>query len=109
MREFRDKITALSGDSAIVICSNALRRNHSGYTSVSENTQGHRLLDYEYALMNVAVRNNWYFVDQYRLCGVTDETIELTTVDGLHLNNFGYRMAVKPWIEQFEIIKGVIR
>lgn len=104
LRAFKDKVNELSGDSAIVICSNALRRNNSNYTSTSENTAGHTLLDYEYAVMNVAARNNWYFVDQYRYGGITDETIALTTLDGLHLNNFGYTLAVKPWIEQFNII-----
>lgn len=104
LRAFVDKVAELSGNNAVVICSNALRRNNSGYTSTSQNTQGHTLLDYEFALMNVAVRNSWYFVDQYRLSGITDETITLTTLDGLHLNNFGYTLAVKPWIEQIDII-----
>ena len=104
LRAFADRITELSGNNAIVVCSNALRRDNSGYTSTSTNTSGHTLKDYEYALMNVAVRNNWYFVDQYRLSGITDDTIKLTTLDGLHLNNFGYTLAVKPWIEQFGIL-----
>lgn len=103
LRVFKNRVEALSGTNAIVICSNALKRNNSNYTSTSKNTAGHALLDYEYAMMNVAARNNWYFVDQYR-CGITDETIALTTLDGLHLNNFGYTLAVKPWIEQFNII-----
>lgn len=104
LRGFADKVAELSGDDAIVICSNALRRNKEGYTSTSKNTHGHTLLDYEYALMNVAARNNWYFVDQYRLSSITDETLALTTLDGLHLNNFGYTLAIKPWIEQFGIV-----
>ena len=104
LRAFRDKVIELSGDSAIVICSNALRRNHSNYTSTSKNTQNHTLVDYEKALITVAVLNNWYFVDQYRLSGITDDTIALTTLDGLHLNNFGYTLAVKPWIEQLNIL-----
>lgn len=108
LRAFTDKVKELSGERATVICSNALRRNNGGYTSISENTQGHTLLDYEYALINVAVRNNWYFVDQYRFSGITDETIMLTTLDGLHLNNFGFTMAVKPWIEQFNIVQSNI-
>ena len=103
LRAFRDRVNTLSGSTAIVICSNALRRNNSGYTSTSQNTEGHTLTDYEYALMNVAARNNWYFVDQFRLSGITDDSIALTTLDGLHLNNFGYSLAVKPWIEQFTI------
>lgn len=104
LRAFRDKVIELSGDSAIVICSNALRRNHSNYTSTSKNTQNHTLVDYEKALITVAALNNWYFVDQYRLSGITDDTIALTTLDGLHLNNFGYTLAVKPWIEQLNIL-----
>ena len=104
LRAFRDRVIELSGDTAIVICSNALRRNNSSYTSTSKNTQDHTLVDYEKALIRVAVLNNWYFVDQYRLSGITDDTITLTTLDGLHLNNFGYTLAVKPWIEQLNII-----
>lgn len=109
LREFADKVTSLSGDDAIVVCSNALRRNNGGYTSTSQNTQGHTLKDYEHALMDIASRNHWYFVDQFRLSGVTDDSIDLTTIDGLHLNNFGYTLAVKPWIEMFNIIKNVIK
>lgn len=104
LRKFKDKVLELSGNTAIVICSNALRRNNANYTSISKNTCEHSLVDYEKALVRVAVLNNWYFVDQYRLSGVTDETIDLTTLDGLHLNNFGYKLAVKPWIEQLNII-----
>ncbi len=104
LRAFKDKVLSLSGTNAIVICANALRRNHSNYTSTSKNTVGHSLTDYEHALMDVAARNNWYFIDQYRLSGITDDTIDLTTIDGLHLNNFGYTLAVKPWIEQFNIL-----
>lgn len=106
LRAFKDRVNTLSGSTAIVICSNALRRNNSGYTSTSQNTAGHTLTDYEYALMNVAARNGWYFVDQFRLSGVTDDSIALTTLDGLHLNNFGYSLAAKPWIEQFDILAG---
>lgn len=108
LREFADKVASLSGDGAIVVCSNALRRNNGGYTSTSNNTQNHSLIDYEHALMDIASRNHWYFVDQFRLCGVADDSIDLTTIDGLHLNNFGYTLAVKPWIEMFGIIKNII-
>lgn len=104
LRAFRDKVIELSGNTAIVICSNALRRNNANYTSTSKNTHDHTLVDYEKALMRIAALNNWYFVDQYRLSGITDDTIDLTTLDGLHLNNFGYTLAVKPWIEQLNIV-----
>ena len=98
LRIFTDKIQELSGDDKVVIVSNSLRRNNSGYTSTSKNTAGHTLLDYEKALMEIAVKNKWWFVDQFRLSGVTDETISLTTIDGLHLNNLGYKLAVIPWM-----------
>lgn len=104
LRKFKDTITSLCGSNHIVICSNALRRNNASYTSISKNTVGHALLDYEKALMHVASLNNWYFVDQYRLSGINDDTLQFTTLDGLHLNNFGYTLAVKPWIEQFTIV-----
>lgn len=104
LRVFKDKVLELSGEDAIVICSNALRRNNSGYTSVSANSVGHTLVDYEKALMTIAEKQGWLFVDQYRLSGITDDSIHITTIDGLHLNNFGYTLAVIPWIWMFDYI-----
>lgn len=101
---FADKIQELSGDNKIVIVSNACRRNNDGYTSTSTNTVGATLISYEKALMEIAVKNKWWFVDQFRLCGVTDDTIEYTTIDGLHLNNLGYKLAVIPWINVLKAI-----
>lgn len=107
LRIFTDKIQELSGDDKVVIVSNSLRRNNSGYTSTSENTVGATLLDYEKALMEIAVKNKWWFVDQFRLSGVTDETISLTTIDGLHLNNLGYKLAVIPWMNVISMLAGI--
>ena len=104
LRIFADKIQELSGDDKIVIVSNACRRNNGGYTSMSTNTVGATLLSYEKALMEIAVKNKWWFVDQFRLCGVTDDTIAYTTIDGLHLNNLGYKLAVIPWINVLKAI-----
>lgn len=107
LRAFSDKIKALSGENAIVICSNSLRCNDGGYTSVSANSRGHKLIDYELAIMTIAKRNNWYFVDQFR-SGITDETLSITTLDGVHLNSFGYRLAVLPWIDVFNMIANAL-
>lgn len=104
LRMFADKVIELSGTDAIVIAANSLRRNNSGYTSTSTNHVGCTLEDYEKALMYAVVKNGWYFVDQFRLSGITDNTITLTTVDGLHLNNTGYKLAVLPWIAVFDQI-----
>lgn len=104
LREFADKVKELSGDDAIVIASNALHRNNSGATSTSTNSKGHTLADYEKALTYACMVNDWWYVDQYRLCGVNDNTLDFTTIDGLHLNNLGYRMAVVPWSQVFEMI-----
>ena len=102
LRVFKDKVTELSGESATVICANALRRNNSGYTSTSANTNGHTLADYSAALVEVAKLNNWHFIDQFNDSGITDDMLATVTLDGLHLNNDGYKIAVKPWIEMFE-------
>lgn len=107
LRAFSDKIKALSGENAIVICSNALRCNDDGYTSVSANSRGHKLIDYELAIMTVAKKNNWYFVDQFR-SKITDESLSITTLDGVHLNSFGYRLAVLPWIETFNMVANAL-
>lgn len=104
LREFADKVKELSGEDAIVVASNALHRNNSGATSTSKNSKGHTLTDYEKALTYACMVNDWWYVDQYRLCGVNDNTLDFTTIDGLHLNNLGYRMAVVPWSQVFEMI-----
>lgn len=99
VRQLYDKIKALSGNDVIIVFSNATKRNNSGYTSTSQNTVGCTLADYELALLTCAAANtNWYFVDQNRLSGITDENLPAVTADGLHLNNLGYTMAVQPWI-----------
>lgn len=98
LKVFEEKVRQLSGDNYKIVVANALRRNNDGYTSTSVNAVGHTLLDYERALLNVASWNNWLFVDQYR-CDLTDEAIEWATIDGLHLNNFGYNLAIRPWYE----------
>ena len=99
VRQLYDKIKTLSGNDVIIVFSNATKRNNSGYTSTSQNTVGCTLADYELALLTCAAYNtNWYFVDQNRLSGITDENLPAVTADGLHLNNLGYLMAVQPWI-----------
>ncbi|MBF1471462.1 MAG: SGNH/GDSL hydrolase family protein [Prevotella pallens] len=107
LRAFSDKIKALSGENAIVICSNALRHKDGSYTSVSANSRGHKLIDYEFAIMTIAKKNNWYFVDQFR-SKITDETLSITTLDGVHLNSFGYRLAVLPWIDVFNMVANAL-
>lgn len=107
LRAFSDKIKALSGENAIVICSNSLRHKDGSYTSVSANSRGHKLIDYEFAIMTVAKKNNWYFVDQFR-SKVTDESLSITTLDGVHLNSFGYRLAVLPWIDVFNMVANAL-
>lgn len=99
IRQLYDKIKELSGSDVIIVFSNATKRNNSNYTSTSQNTVGCTLADYELALLTCAAANtNWYFVDQNRLSGITDENLPAVTADGLHLNNLGYTMAVQPWI-----------
>ena len=99
VRQLYDKIKELSGSDVIIVFSNALKRNNSDYTSTSKNTVGCSLADYELALLTCAAANtDWYFVDQNRLSGITDENLPAVTADGLHLNNLGYTMAVQPWI-----------
>ena len=100
VRQLYDKIKELSGSSVIIVFSNATKRNNANYTSTSQNTVGCTLADYELALLTCAAANtNWYFVDQNRLSGITDENLPAVTADGVHLNNLGYTMAVRPWID----------
>lgn len=105
LRLFRNKVVEVSGSEAIVVVSNATHRNQGGYTSTSTNTAGCTLSDYSHALMCVAEIEGWYFVDVFNYGGITDDNLSYTTIDGLHPNNLGYRLSVKPWIEQLNIIK----
>ena len=100
VRQLYDKIKELSGNDVIIVFANATKRNNADYTSTSRNTAGCTLADYELAMLTCAAANtNWYFVDQHRLSGITDENLPAVTADGLHLNNLGYSMAVLPWID----------
>lgn len=99
VRQLYEEIKKRSGTDVIIVFANATKRNNSNYTSTSKNTVGCTLADYELALLTCAAQNtNWYFVDQNRLSGITDENLPACTADGLHLNNLGYTMAVQPWI-----------
>ena len=103
LRVLRDKIISLSGN-AVVVCANSLQ-DRGGDT---ENKVGYKPSQYALAMMYVAAKNNWYFVDQFNKGGITAENTVYTTLDGLHPNNFGYTLAVKPWIEQFNILQNII-
>ncbi len=104
LRIFMDKVHALSGEDATIVVGNACHRNNAGYTSTSANSAGHKLVDYENALMRIAAEKGWWFVDQFRLSGIVDENLSMATIDGLHLNNLGFRMAVIPWINVLKSI-----
>lgn len=103
LRAFKDKVESLTPNS-IVITSNATKRDNDGYTSTSINEVGATLADYEFALMTICQINNWWFIDQFRKSEIEDSTLSITTRDGLHLNNFGYSLAFKPWLESIWII-----
>lgn len=107
LRIYRNKVVELSGSSAIVVVSNATHRNNGGYTSTSTNSAGCKLSDYSNALMCIAEIEGWYFVDVFNYGGITDDNLSYTTIDGLHPNNLGYKLSVKPWIEQLNIIKAM--
>ncbi|MEA1849199.1 SGNH/GDSL hydrolase family protein [Chryseobacterium sp. MHB01] len=107
LRALKDKIVALT-PTANVFVANAMKRNNAGYTSTSTNTLGHTLLDYEKALMAVAKINKWRFVDQNRFSGIIDETLDMTTLDGLHPNDFGYSIIVRLWNSIFQTFARIV-
>nr|DAP18889.1 MAG TPA: hypothetical protein [Crassvirales sp.] len=86
---------------AVVICSNALLRTDR---ASDKNSIGLTFEDYEKAMCYVASKEGWYFVDQNRYGGINDVNASYTLYDGLHPTNSGFRVAVKPWIEQISII-----
>ena len=100
LRAFKDRVSELSPN-AIIICSNSLVRTDR---PSKENAIGLTFDDYEKAMCYVASKEGWYFVDQNRYGGINEVNAPYTLYDGLHPTNFGFRVAVKPWIEQIGII-----
>ena len=100
LRAFRDRVLQLT-QNPIVICSNAL------YRTKKQNGLGLGLEDYETAMCYAAAKSGWYFVDQYRN-SINDANINVALYDGLHATNFGFRLAVKPWVEQFRILQSIL-
>lgn len=100
LRAFKNRVDELSPN-AVVICSNALLRTDR---ASDKNSIGLTFEDYEKAMCYVASKEGWYFVDQNRYGGINDVNASYTLYDGLHPTNFGFRVAVKPWIEQISII-----
>jgi hypothetical protein len=95
LRAFKNKVDSLSPN-AIIVCANALYKRNT-----NANSLGLKLEDYGRAMCYAAAKNGWYFVDQYRYGGINEENEPYSLYDGLHPTNFGFRLAVKPWIEQF--------
>lgn len=106
LRAFKDKIISLNAGARVIVA-NCLKRNNAGYTSISSNTSGHTILDYEKALLEIALLNDWRFIDQNRESGITDDNLAFTTLDGLHPNNFGYRLVSKVWIREFWLLSKI--
>ena len=50
----------------------------------------------------------WNFVDVFNFGGIFDDNLNMTTIDGLHPNNLGYKISVKPWLEQLEILYEIL-
>ena len=100
LRAFKEKVAELSPN-AVVVCSNAL------YRTAKQNGLGLTLEDYEKAMCYAAAKSGWYFVDQYRT-SINESNAHVALYDGLHPTNFGFSLAVKPWIEQFRIIKSIL-
>ena len=104
LKIFANKISELSGDTAIVLVANASHRNNGGYTSTSKNTAGYGLSDYSNALMTIAELNGWYFVDVFNYSGITDDNIDITTYDGLHPTNLGFKLLATTWVAQLDMV-----
>ena len=84
-----------------MVCSNAL------YRTKKSNNLGLTIEDYEKAMCYAAAKCGWYFVDQYRT-SINETNAHIALYDGLHPTNFGFRLAVKPWIEQFRILQATL-
>ena len=102
LRAFKDKVDSLSPN-AIVICANSLYKRNT-----NANSLGLKIEDYGRAMCYAAAKNGWHFVDQYRYGGINEENEPYSLYDGLHPTNFGFRLAVKPWIEQFRILQATL-
>lgn len=100
LRLFHDRMKELNPN-YLCICASPLQRDYSGYTSWSKNTLDHSLKDYTDALLWVANRLSWRFVDQFNYSGINIDNLGVNTRDGLHPNNIGYAKYAGLWINEF--------
>lgn len=77
-----------------IILATPLQRNNAGYSTTTTNAAGHMLGDYRAAIFALADMYSLPAVDMYALSGISEKTLDLYTMDGLHPNEQGYiRMA----------------
>lgn len=73
-----------------------IQRNNEGYDIKHRNIAGYKLIGYVNAVKNIGKLYKLPVVDLYSTSGITMENLKTYTVDGLHPNNKGYQLIVKP-------------
>lgn len=78
-----------------------LQRDCQEYNIETVNTAGHKLIDYVNAIKKIGEMYSEPIFDQYNISGVNIKTLNTYTMDGLHLNNYGYECIVKNKLVPF--------
>lgn len=90
----------------IIIFLAPLQRDSVGYDVNFVNSAGHKLIDYVNAISDICDYYSLPFFDGYRKSGITKLNLGVNTLDGLHLNDTGYKKVSKNLIPFFESVRG---
>lgn len=99
LRMWVDKINSLTDNNNIIVFSNMCKTQAqiSGKDNASYTDKLHKIFN---ATLEIANKINAYYVDQNNLVPITDYNYELCFFDKTtHLNNYGYQIAVEPWLD----------
>lgn len=99
LRMWVDKINSLTENNNIIVFANMCKTQSQ--ISSEDNTEYinklHKIFN---ATLEIAYKINAYYVDQNNLVPITDYNYRLCFYDGsTHLNNYGYQIAVEPWLD----------
>ena len=99
LRMWVDKINSLTDNDNIIVFANMCKTQSQ--ISSEDNTEYinklHKIFN---ATLEIAYKINAYYVDQNNLVPITDYNYRLCFYDGsTHLNNYGYQIAVEPWLD----------
>ena len=103
LRMWVDKINELTENDNIIVFSSCCH-SEGLFEGTTTSERINKVESLSNAGLEVAIILQSYFVDQWNLVPITPYNVRLCTKDGLHLNKYGYQIAVIPWIDVLDMI-----